>query len=132
MNRGLRTTGRIVVTALLLSAVAVAQSGSGKTAKTSKDHPSKMSKVAFWRHHDKDKNAKPHAKPAQTKPAQAKQAQVKSTTAKQSQTSKTQVRPVSAKQTASKTTTAKAHSAQNGKSQAKSMTAQNTPASPKQ
>jgi hypothetical protein len=115
------------VSALLLSAVAVAQSGASKHDKTSKDHPSKMSKMEFWRHHDKDKNAKQHA----AKAAKPKQAQVKPAAAKQSQTSKTQVRPVSAKQTASKTT-AKAHSAQNGKSQAKSMTSQNTAASPKQ
>jgi len=48
MNQTFRTTQRLVVSALLLSAVAMAQSGAKSTdTTTSTKQPSKLSKVAF-------------------------------------------------------------------------------------
>jgi hypothetical protein len=150
MNQAFRTTQRLVVSALLLTAVAIAQAGASNTDNTkSTEHHSKLSKVAFWRHHnDANKNAKQDAaKPATSEHAQPKAAQVKPAAAKQSQSSKTQVKPVSAKQPVSKTdqkqnttktaspsakkTTAKAESAQPKKSPQESTTAPNTQGSQK-
>jgi len=141
MNQAFRTTQRLVVSALLLTAVAIAQAGANNTDNAeSTEHHSKLSKVAFWRHHnDANKNAKQDAaKPATSEHAQPKAAQVKPAAAKQSQSSKTQVKPVSAKQPVSKTdqkqnttktaapsakkTTAKAASAQPKKSPQESTT----------
>src|SRR5579864_3252776 len=145
MNQAFRTTQRLVASALLLTAVAIAQAGANNTDNAeSTEHHSKFSNVAFWRHHnDANKNAKQDAaKPATSEQAQPKAAQVKPAAAKQSQASKTQVKPVSAKQPASKTdqkqntiktaspsakkTTAKAASAQPKKSPQESTTEQNT------
>jgi RNA polymerase primary sigma factor len=137
---------------MLLTAVAIAQAGANNTDNTktkSTEHHSKLSKVAFWRHHnDANKNAKQDAaKPATSEHAQPKAAQVKPAAAKQSQSSKTQVKPVSAKQPVSKTdqkqnttktaspsakrTTAKAESAPPKKSPQESTTAPNTQGSQK-
>ena len=152
MNQGFRTTQKIVVSALLLSAAAMGQTSAKNTETASKEHHSKMSKVAFWhRHNDASKNAKqPAAKPATTNPvqskqSQSKQAQVNPAVAKQSQTSKPQVKPVSAKQPPSKIeqkhnttksasasakkSTEKAPSAKPGKPQQKPVTPQNAQAS---
>ena len=145
MNHACRTTKSLVASALLLTAVATAQAGAKNTGTTkSTEHHSKLSKVAFWRHHnDANKNAKQDAaKPATSEHAQPKAAQVKPAAAKQSQASKTQVKPVSAKQPVSKTdqkqnttktaspsakkTTAKAPSTQPKKSSQEPTKAQNT------
>lgn len=144
MNQAFRTTQKLVVSALLLSAVAMAQAGSNNSDNSkSTEHHSKLSKIAFWRHHkDANKNAKQDAaQPATSKQAQPQAAQAKPAAAKQSQPSKSAVKPVSAKQPASKSdqkqnttktatpaakkTTAKAPSAQ-AKSPQKSTTAQTT------
>jgi hypothetical protein len=134
MNREFRLTQRLVASALLLSAVAVAQTGANNSSKSS-EHHSKFSKVAFWRHHnDANKDAKHD--PSRT-------AQVKPAVTKESQPSKTQLKTVSAKQPTSKidqnqhTTksvtysakkpTTKASPASPKKAPKKSMTAQNTP-----
>jgi len=80
MNQTFRTTQRLVVSALLLTAVAIAQAGANNTDNAeSTEHHSKLSKVAFWRHHnDANKNAKQDAaKPATSEHAQPKAAQVK-------------------------------------------------------
>ena len=109
MNQASRTVRRLVVTALLLSGVAMAQARANNTDNAkSTEHHSKLSKVAFWRHHNAaNKNAKQNeakpATPATSKQAQPKAAQVKPAAAKQSQPSKTQVRPVSAKEPARET-----------------------------
>jgi len=143
MNQAFRTAQRLVVSALLLTAVAIAQAGANNSDNTKNtEHHSKLSKVAFWRHHnDANKNAKQDAaKPATSEHAQPKAAQVKPAAAKQSQASKTQVKPVSAKPPVSKTdqkhnttktvspsakkTKAKAPSAQPKKSPQESTTAQ--------
>ena len=145
MNQAFRTTQRLVASALILTAVAIAQAGPNNTDNTkSTEHHSKFSKVAFWRHHnDANKNAKQDAaKPATSEQAQPKAAQAKPAAAKQSQASKTQVKPVSAKQPVNKTdqkqnatktaspsakkTTAKAASTQAKKSPQESTAAQNT------
>jgi hypothetical protein len=135
MNQLRRTTQWLVAGMVLAGAVTIAQAETNKSDKTSVEHHSKMSKVAFWRHHnDASKNAKQNAKAAQSKPAQPKQAQVKPTSAKPSQGNKAQVKPVSAKQpsgSTAKKNTAKVSSAQPAKTQPKSMTAQNAHASQK-
>ena len=129
MHKALRTTQRLVVSALLLSTVAMAQPGTKNTNNTkSTENHSKFSKVAFWRHH---KDAKPNAKKDATHPAASKQSKPKTA----------QVKPASAKQPAkidpkqsttktaspsAKKTTAKAPSSQPKKSPQKSTTAQNT------
>ena len=132
MNQEFRTTQMLVVSALLLSAVTVAQTGTNDSRKSA-EHHSKFSRVAFWRHHnDANKDAK--QVPAGT-------TQLKPAVAKQSQASKTQVKAVSAKQPANKINqnqhtrsatysakkpTTKASPAPLNKSPQKSMTAQNT------
>src|SRR5215510_12284198 len=93
MNQEFRIAQRLVVSALLLSAVAVAQPGTNNSSKST-EHHSKFSKVTFWRHH---KDANKNVKDDQSTAAQAKPA-----AAKESQASKTQVKAVSAKQPASK------------------------------
>jgi len=144
MNHALRTTQRLVMSALLLSTVAMAQAGAKNTNNTkSTEHHSKLSKVAFWRHHnDAKKNAKKDGTPpAASKQSQLKAAQVKPVVDKQTQASKAQVKPISAKQTrkidqkqntpktaspSAKKTTAKASSEQPKKSPQKSTTSENT------
>ena len=63
----------------------MAQAGGNNAEKDkSKEQHSRLSKVAFWRHHpDADKNAKAKATQAPSKQAQAKTAQVKPASAKQ-------------------------------------------------
>lgn len=145
MIHAFRTTQRVVVCALLSGAVAMAQSAVNKTDSTANktdstkiaEHHSKMSKLAFWRHHsDTNTKAKQAAQPTTSK--QTKTAQLKPASADQSQIGKAQVRTISAKQPAhntastkppAKKTTAKAPSK---KPPEKSTTAQDTPAFPHQ
>src|SRR5579864_904930 len=89
MSKTIRTTVSIVVSLLLLSAMTMAQAAA-KNSEKSKDKDknqqhSRLSKVAFWRHHsDADKNAKKaQAAPTSPKQANAKTAQVKPVAAKQ-------------------------------------------------
>jgi hypothetical protein len=82
MTKAIRTTLSLVVALVLFSAVTMAQAAANAAKnKDSKEHHSRLSKVAFWRHKDGDKNAKSkplqeskqsHAKTAQLKPASAK------------------------------------------------------------
>lgn len=83
-----RTTVSVVVGLLLLSAMTMAQAAaknSEKDTNQSKQQHSRLSKVAFWRHHPaSDKNAKKAlATPASSKQAKAKTAQVKPVAAKE-------------------------------------------------
>jgi hypothetical protein len=129
MNHLPRMTQGLVVSVLLLGAVTIAQAGTSKSDKTSAEHHSKMSKVAFWRHHnDANNNVKQNGKAAKSKQAQTKKAEIKPVSAKQPQGNKAQVKPVSAKQpsvSTEKKNTAKTASASPAKTQAKPMTAQN-------
>jgi hypothetical protein len=80
MSKAIRTILRLVVSLVLFSALTMAQAGGNNGDKEkNKEHPSRLAKVAFWRHRkDADKNAK-QAQATQTpsKPAQAQKAQVK-------------------------------------------------------
>jgi outer membrane biosynthesis protein TonB len=89
MSKTIRTTVSIVVSLLLLSAMTMAQAAAknsekGQDKDKTQQH-SRLSKVAFWRHHsDADKNAKKaQAAPASPKQANAKTAQLKPVAAKQ-------------------------------------------------
>lgn len=150
MNYPFRTIQRLAVSALVLSVAAMAQEGTNNTGKNT-EHHSKMSKMAFWRHHNANKGAKQNqSKPEQTKAGQTKTAPTKTEPSKLAQTKpaapkktavNTQVKAVSAKRPVSKTeekhsatktvssaskTTGKASSAQPKKLPQKSTTAQNT------
>ena len=95
MNKVIRTVLSLVVSVMLFSALTMAQTGANNADKDkNKEHHSRFSKVAFWRHHnDADKKAKPVAAPqASSKPAQAKIVQPKTA----------QLKPVSTKQVANK------------------------------
>lgn len=95
MNKVMRTVLSLVVSVMLFSALAMAQTSAANADKDkNKEHHSRFSKVAFWRHHnDADKKVKPVAAPqASPKPAQAKVAQPKTA----------QVKPVSTKHVANK------------------------------
>jgi hypothetical protein len=83
MSRATRTILTLAVGGLLLSAMTMAQTAGKNSEKDkNKQQHSRLSKVAFWRHHqDANKNAKP-AK-ASSKPAKATTAQVKPVAAKQ-------------------------------------------------
>ena len=85
MNKAIRTIVSLVVSLLLFSAMTMAQAGGNNAEKDkSKEQHSRLSKVAFWRHHpDADKDAKAKATQAPSKQAQAKTAQVKPASAKQ-------------------------------------------------
>ena len=82
MTKAIRTTLSLVVALVLFSALTMAQAaGNASKNKDSKEHHSRVSKAAFWRHKDGGKNAKtkpaqeskqPHAKTAQLKPVSAK------------------------------------------------------------
>jgi hypothetical protein len=83
MTKAIRTTLSLVVALVLFSALTMAQAaGNADKNKDSKEHHSRLSKAAFWRHKDGSKSAKqtkpaqeskqPHAKTAQLKPASAK------------------------------------------------------------
>jgi hypothetical protein len=52
MDRAVRTSLRLVVSIMLLSAVALAHSSGNKVDKnTNREHPSRFSKIAFWHRH---------------------------------------------------------------------------------
>jgi hypothetical protein len=82
MHNAFRTVLSLVFSIVLFSALAIAHDGGNSAEKDkNKEHYSRLSKVAFWRHH---KNAKqepikqahsrePQAKTARLKPASAKQ-----------------------------------------------------------
>lgn len=121
MNRELRITQMLVVSALLMSAATVAQTGPNNSSKSS-EHHNKFSKVAFWRHHnDANKDAKHD--PSRT-------AQVKPAVAKESQPSKTQLKTVSAKQSTSKIDQSQ-HTTKSATYSAKKPTTKASPVSPK-
>lgn len=93
MNKAIRTTLGLVLSLMLLSGLMMAQAAGTKADKDkNKEHHSRLSKAAFWRHHkDADKNAKQaKASPATSKSAQAKATQVKPVSAKQTVGSKNQ------------------------------------------
>jgi hypothetical protein len=81
MTKATRTTLSLVVALVVFGALAMAQAGGNTKNTDNKEHHSRLSKAAFWRHKDGDKNAKTkptqaskqsHAKTAQLKPASAK------------------------------------------------------------
>ena len=86
MSKAIRTTLNLVVSLMLFSALTMAQPGGNNADKNkNKEHHSRLSKLAFWRHHkDADKNAKQaQTTQAPSKQAQAKAAQIKPTSTKQ-------------------------------------------------
>ena len=86
MSKAIRTILSLLVSLVLFSALAMAQPGGNNADKDkNKEHHSRLSKLAFWRHHkDADKNAKQaHATQTPSKPAQAKAAQIKPASTKQ-------------------------------------------------
>jgi hypothetical protein len=84
---------KIIVTSglVLFSVMALAQAAKKSTTKP--EHHSRLSKVAFWRHHkDSTNNVKPTpAAQSQAKQVKTKPAQVKGVSAKQSATTKNQM-----------------------------------------
>jgi hypothetical protein len=90
MSKAIRTTLNLVVSLMLFSALTMAQPGGNNADKDrNKEHHSRISKLAFWRHHkDADKNAK--------------QAQATQVPSKQAQTKTAQIKPASTKQAAGK------------------------------
>ena len=86
MSKVVRTTLSLVVSLVLFSALTMAQAGGNNADKDkNKGHHSRLTKIAFWRHHkDTDKNAKQaQATQAPSKPAQAKTAEIKPVSTKQ-------------------------------------------------
>ncbi len=90
MSKAVRTTLSLLVSLGLFSALTMAQAGGNnadqdKNQDKNKGHHSRLTKVAFWRHHkDTDKNAKQaQATQAPSKPAQAKTAEIKPVSTKQ-------------------------------------------------
>ena len=90
MSKAIRTTLSLVVGLVLLSALTMAQPGGSIADKDkNKEHHSRLTKFAFWRHHKGvDKNAK--------------QSQATQTPSKQAQTKTAQIKPASTKQVAGK------------------------------
>jgi hypothetical protein len=89
MSKAMSTTLSLVVSIVLLSALTLAKtSGNNADKDQNKQHHSRLSKIAFWRHHkDTNKNVKAQA---QSKHAQAKTAKVKPVAAKQATNKKEQ------------------------------------------
>jgi len=86
MSKAVRTTLSLVVSLVLFSALTMAQAGGNNADKDKNNgHHSRLTKVAFWRHHkDTDKNAKQaQATQAPSKPAHAKTAEIKPVSTKQ-------------------------------------------------
>jgi hypothetical protein len=87
MSRTTKTMLTLGISVLLLSAMTMAQAAAKNSAKDpGKDtqQHSRLSKVAFWRHHnDASKNAKPAKTTASSKQAKPTTAQVKPVSAKQ-------------------------------------------------
>lgn len=85
MSKAVRTILSLAVSVILISTLALAQAAE-KTDKnkSDKEHHSRLSKAAFWRHHKtSDKNAKQGpAKQAQSQKTPAKTAQLKPVSAK--------------------------------------------------
>jgi hypothetical protein len=86
MSKAIRSALSFAVSLVLFSALTMAQAGGNSADKDkSKQHHSRLAKVAFWRHHkDADKKTK-HAQATQapSEQAQAKTAQIKPASAKQ-------------------------------------------------
>lgn len=89
MRKAIRTTLTLVISVVVLCALAMAKtSGNNADKDKNKSHHSRLSKIAFWRHHkDADKKAKPQT---QSKHTQTKTAQVKPVSAKQAADKKDQ------------------------------------------
>ena len=88
MSKTVRTMVSVAVGLLLLSSMTMAQAAAKNSAKDkdkNQQQHSRLSKVAFWRHHsDADKNAKKaKTAPATPEQANAKKAHVKPVAAKQ-------------------------------------------------
>ena len=86
MSKAVRTTLSLLVSLVLFSALTMAQAGGNNADKDkNKGHHSRLTKVAFWRHHkDTDKNAKQaQATQAPSRPAQTKAAEIKPVSTKQ-------------------------------------------------
>ncbi len=98
MSKGIRTIVTLAVSLLLFSAVLLAEPAKNNASKDkNKEHHSRLSKVAFWRH---SKDADNKAKPAQTPSRHAKSEQVKSVPSKGPKTA--QAKAVSPKQSGKK------------------------------
>jgi len=90
MREAIRITLSLVASLALFSTLAMAQpSGNNEGKDKNKEHHSRISKLAFWRHHT---GADKSANQAQATQAPSKQAQAKTT----------QVKPASTKQVAGK------------------------------
>jgi hypothetical protein len=86
MGKAIRTTLSLVVGLVLFTTLTMAQPGGNNANKDkNKEHHSRISKLAFWRHHKgADKNAKQaQATQVPSKQAQAKTAQLKPASTKQ-------------------------------------------------
>ena len=88
MSKAIRTILSLGISLVLFSALTMAQAGGNNADKDknkNKQHSSRFSKIAFWRHHkDADKNAKQaQVAPAPSTQPQAKTAQIKPVSAKQ-------------------------------------------------
>jgi hypothetical protein len=86
MRKVIRIFLSLVVSLALFTTLTMAQAGGNNADKNkNKEHHSRISKLAFWRHHkDADKNAKQaQTTQAPSKPAQAKAAQIKPASTKQ-------------------------------------------------
>jgi hypothetical protein len=87
MRKVIRIFLSLVVSLALFTTLTMAQAGGNNADKNknNKEHHSRISKLAFWRHHkDADKNAKQaQTTQAPSKQAQAKAAQIKPTSTKQ-------------------------------------------------
>ena len=86
MSKAIRTTLSLVVSLVLFSALTMAQPGGNNADKDKNtEHHSRLSKLAFWRHHKgTDKSAKrAQATQVPSKQAQAKTAQLKPASTKQ-------------------------------------------------
>src|SRR5437764_3803533 len=105
MSKTVRSILSLLFSLALLSALTMAQAN-GNTGKTNQEHHSRMSKAAFWRHHNKTEK---NAKQAQTTPA-----------SKQPRSKTAQLMPVSAKvSTGSKNQKQEQHAAKTSKPSAK-------------
>jgi len=80
MREAIRITLSLVASLALFSTLAMAQpSGNNEGKDKNKEHHSRISKLAFWRHH---KNADKNAKQAQATQVPSKQDQAKTTQVK--------------------------------------------------
>jgi len=95
MREAIRITLSLVVSLVLFTTLTMAQAGGNNADKNkNKEHHSRISKLAFWRHHkgaDKSAN-QAQATRAPSKQAQAKTAQIKPASTKQAAGKKDQKR----------------------------------------